>query len=75
MMPQRVHTIRGPKRGTGTSSGHGSTLSTAAWWQSMHDTASERTPRLRMLPTVERNRKPIGTNPQTAFGSARVTCD
>jgi hypothetical protein len=30
-MPQRVHTIRGPNVGTGTSFGHGSALMMARW--------------------------------------------
>jgi hypothetical protein len=51
-MPQRVHTMRGSKVGTGTSSGQGSTLSTAAWWHSSHVIAMDRTPRLRMFPNV-----------------------
>jgi hypothetical protein len=36
--------MRGPKEGTGTSSGQRSTASTAAWWHSQQVTASERTP-------------------------------
>jgi hypothetical protein len=32
MMPHRVHAMRGPKVGTGTSSGHGSALMIAGWW-------------------------------------------
>jgi hypothetical protein len=41
-MPQRVHTIRGPNVGTGTSSGHGSALMIARWWHCQQDTSSER---------------------------------
>jgi hypothetical protein len=51
-MPQPVHTMRGPKLGTGTSSGHGSTASTAPRWQSQQLTASERAPCARQLPSV-----------------------
>jgi hypothetical protein len=36
-MPQPVQTMRGPKDGTGTSSGQRSTASTASWWQSQQD--------------------------------------
>jgi hypothetical protein len=39
-MPQRVHTMRGPNMGTGMSSGHGTALMTALWWQCQQDTAS-----------------------------------
>jgi len=52
MIPQRVQTIRGPNVRTATSSGHGVTSATASWWQSEHDTASDRTPFSRMLPSV-----------------------
>jgi hypothetical protein len=51
-MPQRVHTMRGPIVGTGTSSSQLSALSTASWWHRWHDTASDRTPLARMLPSV-----------------------
>jgi hypothetical protein len=37
--------------GTGTSSGQGSALMIASWWQSEHDTASDRTPCWGMLPS------------------------
>jgi hypothetical protein len=50
MIPQRVHTIRGPNVGTSTSSGHGSALKIARWWHCQHDTSSDRTPLARMLP-------------------------
>jgi hypothetical protein len=52
MIPQPVHTIRGPKAGTATSSGQRSALSNAWWWQFQHDTSSDRTPSSRMLPSV-----------------------
>jgi hypothetical protein len=51
-MPQRVHTMRGPNVGTGTSSGQLSALSTASRWHGWHDTAIDRTPLARMLPSV-----------------------
>ncbi len=54
MMPQRVHTMRGPNHGTGMVSGHGSALSTARWRHCQQLTASDRTPLARMLP------RPIG---------------
>jgi hypothetical protein len=44
MMPQLVQTMRGPKAGTGASSGQASTFSTASWWQRSQTTHSERTP-------------------------------
>jgi hypothetical protein len=47
-----MHTMRGPKDGTGTSSAHGSALTIAWWWQFQHDTSSERTPLARMLSRV-----------------------
>ena len=31
IIPQRAHTMRGPNVGTGTLSGHGSTLMIASW--------------------------------------------
>jgi len=31
IIPQRAHTMRGPNVGTGTLSGHGSTLKIASW--------------------------------------------
>jgi hypothetical protein len=41
MIPQRVHTMRGPNNGTGVSSGQGSALRIVRWWwQSQHDTSS-----------------------------------
>jgi len=43
---------RGPKDGTGRSSGQRSTASTAARWQSQQLTESERTPLARTLPSV-----------------------
>jgi hypothetical protein len=46
MIPQRVHIIRGPNVGTGTSSDHWSALRIAQWWHSQHDMSSDRTPRL-----------------------------
>jgi hypothetical protein len=53
MIPQRVQTIRGPNKvGTGTSSGQGSELMIAEWWQTQHETLSKRTPFARMLPRV-----------------------
>jgi hypothetical protein len=52
MIPQLVHTMRGPNIGTGVLSGHGWALSIARWWQSQHDTSSDRTPLARMLPSV-----------------------
>jgi hypothetical protein len=51
-MPHRVHTMRGPNVGTGTSSGHGSALKIARWWHSQQHTSSDRTPLARMLPRV-----------------------
>jgi hypothetical protein len=51
-IPRRVHTIRGPNVGTGTSSDHGSALMIARWWHCQHDTSSDRTPLARMLPSV-----------------------
>jgi hypothetical protein len=51
-IPYRVHTMRGPKVGTGTSLGHASALMIARWWQFQHDTSSEHTPLARMLPSV-----------------------
>ena len=51
-MPQRVHTMRGPNVGTGTSSDHGSALMIARWWHCQHVTSSDRTPLARMLPRV-----------------------
>jgi hypothetical protein len=35
-----MHTIRGPKTGTGTSSGHGAALMIASWWHKWQVTAS-----------------------------------
>jgi hypothetical protein len=52
MMPQRVHTMRGPNDGTGTSSDHGSALRVARWWHSQQHTSSDRTPLARMLSRV-----------------------
>src|SRR5271154_3717465 len=52
MIPQLVHTMRGPNAGTGVLSGHGSALRIARWWHSQHDTSSDRTPWARMLPSV-----------------------
>jgi hypothetical protein len=52
MMPQPVQTMRGPKVGTGTLSGQRSAFRIAWWWQSQHDTSSDRTPSSRMLPSV-----------------------
>jgi hypothetical protein len=52
MIPHFVHTMRGPNVGTGVSSGHRSTLRMARWWHCQHDTASDRTPLSRMLPSV-----------------------
>jgi hypothetical protein len=52
MIPQRVHTMRGPNVGTGTRSGHGSALRIARWWHSEQHTSSDRTPLARMLPRV-----------------------
>jgi hypothetical protein len=52
MMPQRVHTIRGPNVGTGTSSDHWSALKIARWWHCQQYTSSDRTPFARMLPSV-----------------------
>jgi hypothetical protein len=51
-MPQRVHTMRGPNVGTGTSSDHGSALMIARWWHTQQHTSSDRTPLARMLPSV-----------------------
>ena len=42
--PHRVHTMRGPNVGTGTSSDHGSALRIARRWHCQHDTSSDRTP-------------------------------
>jgi hypothetical protein len=52
MIPQFVHTIRGPDVRTGTSSDHGSALRIARWWHCQHDTSSDRTPLARMLASV-----------------------
>jgi hypothetical protein len=52
MMPQPVQTMRGPKDGTGTSSGHVSTESNAERWHNRQLIDSERTPCARMLPSV-----------------------
>jgi hypothetical protein len=38
MIPQRVHTMRGPNDGTGTSSDHGSALRIARWWHCQQHT-------------------------------------
>jgi hypothetical protein len=48
MMPQRVHTMRGPNDGTGMSSDHGS----ARWWHCQQHTSIDRTPLARMLPRI-----------------------
>jgi hypothetical protein len=56
MIPQFVHTIRGPNDGTGTSSDHGSALRIVLWWHTQQHTSSDRTPLARMLPSV------IGSN-------------
>jgi hypothetical protein len=52
MIPQRVHTIRGPNDGTGTSSDHESALMIAQWWHPQQHTSSDHTPLARMLPSV-----------------------
>jgi hypothetical protein len=52
MMPHRVHTMRGPNAGTGTSSGQLSALRIARWWHIQQHTSSDRTPLARMLPRV-----------------------
>jgi hypothetical protein len=52
MIPQRLHTMRGPNVGTGKSSGHGSALKIARWWHCQQHTSSDRTPLARMLPRV-----------------------
>jgi hypothetical protein len=44
MIPQRVHTMHGPKVGTGTSLDHGSALMIARRWQFQQDTSSEQAP-------------------------------
>jgi hypothetical protein len=44
MIPHRVHTMRGPNVGTGTSSAQVSALRMARWWHCQQDTSSERTP-------------------------------
>src|SRR5258708_5254398 len=51
-IPQPVHTMCGPKAGTGVASGQRSTLSTAPRWQTQQLTDNERTPWARMLPSV-----------------------
>lgn len=51
-IPQLVHTIRGPKLGSCTSSDQQSATSTAPSWQSQQVTASERTRQARMLASV-----------------------
>jgi hypothetical protein len=52
MIPQRVHTMRGPNDGTGTSLGQASALMIARWWHCQQDTSSDRTPFARMLLSV-----------------------
>jgi hypothetical protein len=52
MIPQRVHTMRGPNVGNGTSSDHVSAFKIARWWHCQHDTSSDRTPLAHMLPRV-----------------------
>jgi hypothetical protein len=52
MILQRVHTMRGPNVGTGTSSDHRSALKIARWWHAQQHTSSDRTPLARMLPRV-----------------------
>jgi hypothetical protein len=52
MMPQFVHTMRGPNVGTGTWSGQRSALRIVLWWHCQHVTSSDRTPLARMLPSV-----------------------
>jgi hypothetical protein len=44
--------MRGPRAGTGESSGQGSALNTARWWQIQHETACDRAPFSRILPSV-----------------------
>jgi hypothetical protein len=44
MIPQRVHTMRGPNDGTGRVSGQLSALRIGRWWHSEHDTSIDRTP-------------------------------
>jgi hypothetical protein len=39
MIPHRLHTIRGPNTGTGTSSDHGSALKIARWWHCQQHTS------------------------------------
>jgi hypothetical protein len=51
-LPHLLHRIRGPNDGTGTSSGHPSTLTSVWWPQALQVTNSPRTPFWRMLPRV-----------------------
>jgi hypothetical protein len=66
--------MRGPKLGTVASSAQPSTSRRAAWWHSMHDTASDRTPRLRMLASViggpgcDRDCSPMTTESRPSCG-------
>jgi hypothetical protein len=68
-IPQFVHTIRGPKVGTGTSSDHRSALMIARWWHTQQHTSSDRTPFARMLPSVLGS---IGSLMRLAAGDCRL---
>jgi hypothetical protein len=52
IIPQPVHTMRGPKAGTGVASSKASTFITASWWHGSQVMESERTPFSRMLASV-----------------------
>ncbi len=73
-LPHRVHRMRRPNDGTGTSSGQASTLTSVLLPQARQVAKSKRTPRLRMLPSVI---GPIGSSERGIgrhFLSLAATC-